>query len=159
MFSKYRFIITTCALIGGLLFAYYAEFYLSKDPCILCVYTRHGFKIAILAGLIACFYKKLSWLLSCTLLGLSILSGFHVGVEQKWWKGPDACQVNIIDTKGLSQEDAMKKLKESLVGKRPVRCDEVNWRIFGISATLWNTLFLISLLGLSFPPRRHTMFS
>lgn len=135
--------------LTGLGIAYYAELALGKDPCILCIYTRYAFMAgAVITGL-SLLINALRFAIPLVLIGCLGISAFHVGVEQKWWKGPDACQAKVVDTSGLSPLDAMKKLKESLKTKQPVRCDEINWAILGISATIWNTLYLLMMLILS----------
>jgi disulfide bond formation protein DsbB len=105
--------------------------------------------LGAIVSLASIFIENLRYATLLVIIGCIGLSAFHVGVEKKWWKGPDACRTNVIDTQGLAPEDAMKALKESLKNKQPVRCDEVNWAIFDVSATIWNTLYLMMMLTLS----------
>ena len=64
----------------------------------------------------------------------SAIGVFHVGVEYRWWEGPQACSGNI--PRGLSTE----QLKKYLFGARMVRCDETVWSLWGISMAGWNAI-------------------
>lgn len=87
-------------------------------------------------------------------------SGYHVGVEQKWWQGPSTCTSSSIKLGNLSPEEALAKLKEQLGKRKFVPCDQVSWRIFGIPATMWNTFYLAFLLIVFVicPPKRSPIF-
>jgi disulfide bond formation protein DsbB len=77
-------------------------------------------------GLIA-----IAWLVSAG-LGLH-----HVGVEQHWWAGPSAC------TSGASGANSIDELRAMLHAQQFVQCDQITWRLFGLSMTTYN--FLVSL--------------
>ena len=66
-------------------------------------------------------------------------SGYHAGVEQKWWEGPDSCTITS-DTGTVSALEFFNQLQEIPF----VRCDEIPWEMFGVSMAGYN--FLISLL-------------
>jgi disulfide bond formation protein DsbB len=91
-----------------------------------------------------------SWFYALIVLtGLSI-AGYHVGVEQHWWKGPDACSTTapVVDAKA-SQADQIKAFSAKMKQQPTtiVRCDEVNWRIFGVSATIWTFALYLGMFG------------
>lgn len=134
----------------GLGFAYFSQYYLSVDTCAMCYTQRYLFMGAIFTLLVtAVFFDTSSILKYLSLLALAanlVFSGFHVGVEQKWWKGPSTCTSNTqLDLKNASPEQALEQLKLQLSEKKFVPCDKVGWRIFGIPATMLNTLFLLML--------------
>jgi disulfide bond formation protein DsbB len=137
--------------VVGLGIAYYAEYALGKEPCVLCIYTRYFFMVGIVSSGLAYFMHQFGYLTLIITLATMGLSFYHVGVEQHWWLGPDACKSKVVDTKNLSLQDAMAKLKVSLSKKQPVRCDQINWAILGVSATILNTLYLmvIFVIGVS----------
>lgn len=83
-------------------------------------------------------------------MGLGI-SSYHLGVEQRWWKGPEQCTIGSIPKlDGLSQTEKIAKLRAQLNKKKDfVPCDQVNWRIFGISAVVWSVLMYLFLCVLS----------
>ncbi|MEO5809816.1 MAG: disulfide bond formation protein B, partial [Sphingomicrobium sp.] len=69
---------------------------------------------------------------------------YHVGVEQKWWEGITVCTA----TGAATLEDLMKVPL--------IRCDQVQWSLFGVSLAGWNALFslggaavIFTLLGRS----------
>ena len=66
-------------------------------------------------------------------------SGYHAGVEQKWWEGPDSCTLQTN-----SGEQSAAQFFEQLQGVAFTRCDEIPWELFGISMAGYN--FLISLV-------------
>ncbi len=83
-------------------------------------------------------------------IGIGI-AGYHVGVEQHWWKGLDACGVTVSIDKNASQADQIAAFKTKMMhlekAKTLVRCDEVNWRILGVSATIWTFALYIGMIG------------
>ena len=76
------FLISLIALIS----AYFIEYILGHQPCILCLYERIPFFLAILIVLINYKYDKLEkyliLLLSIIFLIATILSLYHLGIEQ-----------------------------------------------------------------------------
>ena len=62
---------------------------------------------------------------------------WHVGVENKLLKGPNGC------TTGLSKSLSAADLKEQILSKQVISCDEVIWSFFGISAASLNTIMLL----------------
>ena len=111
-------------------------------PCILCVYQRWPYGVAILLGAAGLLVRDRPALLGPVLAaaGLAFLASagigaFHVGVEQHWWQGTAECGATI-DT-SLSLEE----LKAKLLAAPVVRCDEVAWSLFGISMAGYNFLY------------------
>lgn len=67
------------------------------------------------------------------------IAAYHVGVEQKWWLGTDACAA----LSGLGAK-TVEELREVLLRTPVARCDEVSWSMFGVSMAGYN--FLVSLV-------------
>jgi disulfide bond formation protein DsbB len=136
----------------ALLFAFLAEYLWYVKPCVLCIYQRYvflGLGIFSFIGLLVKVKRFFLLYIGITLIGLFI-SGYHIGVEEHWWKGPDACSADAPKTnQNLSQADQIKAFREKLKKKssQVVRCDEVNWRILGVSATIWTFLLHLGILG------------
>jgi len=68
-------------------------------------------------------------------------------VEQQWIEGPTAC------TGGASGAKSTEELMKFLQNQQPVRCDEVQWSLLGLSLAGWNvvtSLGLLALAGLGF---------
>tara|TARA_B100001769_G_C21837717_1_gene454711 strand:- start:22 stop:318 length:297 start_codon:yes stop_codon:yes gene_type:complete len=62
---------------------------------------------------------------------------WHVGVENKLLKGPSGCSSSLSISSDISA------LKEQILSKQVISCDEVIWSFFGISAATINTLLLL----------------
>jgi disulfide bond formation protein DsbB len=115
-------------------------------PCILCLWQRYPYGVAIALGVIAFGLagkpqaaRTLIALAGLVLLADSAIAVFHVGVEQKWWAGTPECSGNL--SAGVSAED----LKAQLLAAPVARCDEVAWSLFGISMAGYN--FLLALVS------------
>jgi disulfide bond formation protein DsbB len=65
-------------------------------------------------------------------------SFYHLGVENRWWPGPAKCTLKATS---LTLDNIFADDNVNIV-----RCDEVNWSIFGLSVTLYN----FCLTGLMF---------
>lgn len=131
------------ALLGG---ALYFQYVMGLAPCEMCHWQRWPHMVAVAAGLLAAAsfaWPRLALVFALTaitaLLVTSAIGVFHVGVEYRWWEGPQACSGNI--PRGLSTE----QLKKYLFGARMVRCDETAWSLWGLSMAGWNALLSAAL--------------
>ena len=82
------------------------------------------------------------------LIQLSSLYGlfyavWHVGVENNFLKGPSGCSA------GLDVSSNTIDLKEQILSKQVVSCDEVVWSFFGLSAASINTIILLVIFILN----------
>lgn len=139
------FLISLCFSLG-------AEYVFAIKPCILCLYLRYIYALILLMAGIFYFYPKRSiFLIKLALIfGAISLSFYHLGVEQHWWEGPSVCSgdtVNSAKLEGLTSEEKTERLLQHFQGKPPVQCNQVNWRIIGVSVTIWNTILLIFLFS------------
>ncbi|MBL4614473.1 MAG: disulfide bond formation protein B, partial [Magnetovibrio sp.] len=79
----------------SLAFAYAAQFGFDLEPCILCLYQRVPFAVAIILGLIGLL--KPQWLVMVFTLAITAfaincgIAVYHVGVEQHWWVSAAGC--------------------------------------------------------------------
>jgi disulfide bond formation protein DsbB len=131
------------ALLGSgalLLGAYYFQYVVKLPPCELCYWQRYPHMVVVAAGLGAlAAYRYPSVALVLVMIAITALLAtaavglYHVGVENRWWQGPQACATNIPS--GLSTE----QLKRYLFGAKMVRCDEVAWSLWGLSMAAWNS--------------------
>jgi disulfide bond formation protein DsbB len=141
------------ALVGGLsagalAVAFIAQYGFGLEPCVLCLYQRWPFVAALGLGVIgiALALGGRSAVPALALAGLACLGNaglavYHVGIEEHWWQGSAACTGSAAQ--GLSLEE----LKAAILAAPPVRCDEVAWRLFGLSMAGWNVP-LSAALGL-----------
>ncbi|MEQ8267124.1 MAG: disulfide bond formation protein B [Parvibaculum sp.] len=147
-------IAASVATIAGALFF---EHVLGYVPCSLCLQGRQPHYFAIGAALIAGILSReanigvgvLFFLGLCLLAYLAGagLSFYHVGVEYKWWPGPDTCGGGGLVSNSL--EDLQSALSG---GAKPPRCDEAAWSLFGISLAGFNMLITLVLAALSALP-------
>ena len=154
-FSDHRrlALVIVLASAGALAFAYISQYVFNLQPCILCHYQRKPYFVVIALGLLAagtagmCRKTTLALLIGCGLAFLAGLglSGFHVGVEQEWWKGLQAC-----GDSNLPQNATIEELREYLLNRPIVRCDVPGWQMFGISMTGYNFLLSLFLTGFTF---------
>jgi disulfide bond formation protein DsbB len=118
--------------------AFAAQYWGGLQPCVLCIYQRWPYGIAIVLGLaaLAAGGRARGWLLA--LAGLTFLAGggiavFHVGVEQGWWEGTTECGATF--TAG-----SIEALRAQIMAAPVVRCGDVAWSFAGISMAGFNVI-------------------
>jgi disulfide bond formation protein DsbB len=130
-------------LLGALGFQYLG----GLQPCVLCVYQRYPHAAVLVLGALALGHalagkhKAVPWftmLAAVAMLVGAAIAAFHVGVEQGWWKGLEACSAGSKPPGTL--EGAFEALKKGPVAN----CGDIVWELFGISMAGYN--FLISLV-------------
>lgn len=119
-------------------------------PCELCIYQRVPYGVIIGLGAVGFVIARagaalspLTWLIAgaCAIAFFvdAGIAGFHVGVEQGWWSGTDACVGGDIDTSSIEA------MRDAILNAPAVRCDEVVWSMLGISMAGWNGLVALGL--------------
>ena len=135
---KLIFIISIVALAS----AFFIEYILGHQPCNLCILERIPYLLAII--IITLNYKfihiekHLILLLILIFLAATILSLYHLGIEQGFIEESLVCDLKN-GSNLLSKEDILKQLQE-----KNVNCKDVTFKILGLSLTTYN--ILISLL-------------
>ncbi|MBF0168754.1 MAG: disulfide bond formation protein B [Alphaproteobacteria bacterium] len=139
--------LSVAALAGAL----FSQYVLGFAPCILCLWQRVPYVLALALGAYALgpWHSLASRRLALALAGLVFLVGagiafYHSGVEARWWAGTDGCTAN------LSEATSVEELRSRLMAAPIVRCDEVPFRILGLSMAGWNALLspLFALLAI-----------
>ena len=127
----------------------YFEYIHEILPCELCIWQRLPHSIVVLLGIFTLFNSNYRLIIcsACLLtivLGL-FLSGYHVGIEYKFWSGPENCS----GTNNL--QDLSPDLFLETILKAPIiSCDEITWSFLNISMAGWNLLVsLILTIGWS----------
>ena len=138
------FLISSVSIVSALI----AEYFFNLQPCELCLKQRHPYYfiigLIIISFLIPISYKIYLFVL----IQLSSLYGlfyavWHVGVENKFLNGPSGC------TAGLDMSSNTIDLKEQILSKQVISCDEVVWSFFGFSAASINTIILLVIFILN----------
>lgn len=139
-------ILGSASLLAG---AYAFEYIGNLYPCHLCLRQRlpHWALVGLgLLGLLALTRKKTAQVRAILMLcaatafvscGLAVQ---HVGVEQKWWLGPQGCTARQIS-------GDIHDIAAQIIATPFVQCDAIAWQLFGISMAGYNFLFSLLLLG------------
>jgi disulfide bond formation protein DsbB len=137
----------SAAVIGGALLSQYAG---GLVPCELCLLERWPYYIGV--PLVALVVAGGGWrgvliggsvLVALIFLASAGLAFYHVGVEQHWFVGPTAC------TGGSTGAKTLEELRAQLLATQPVRCDEPQWTLFGVSLAGFNLLASLALAALA----------
>ena len=123
--------------------AYFIQHILGHKPCNLCLIERLPYiftTIIISLGLILKkFEKAIIIFLILIFLAATIISFYHFGIEQDFFKESLVCNLDSSIT-NLSKEDLIKELQQQTVS-----CKDVNFRIFGLSLATINTIISLIL--------------
>jgi disulfide bond formation protein DsbB len=148
------------ASAGSLLAAFFFQYVVGLQPCVLCIWQRWPYAAVIVLTILVLTAAARTPKLRAALLalcGVALLFGggvavFHVGVEQHWWTGTPGCGVpataNSIDA-----------LRAQIMAAPVVRCDQVAWSLFGISMAGYNILISLALAAVAFISARRAIGS
>lgn len=142
----------TLIALAAVAFSLLAQFVWAIQPCILCLYQRGVMTSLAVASLLK--WRRITQLISAA--GL-ILALYQVGVEQHWWAHA-GCTDNTppIALEGQSYENQLKILKEHTNKPMTLGCDQVTWRILGVSASVWTVFLYIIINGVAwYGYRKH----
>ena len=135
---KIIFVISVIALAS----AFFIEYALGHQPCNLCILERIPYLLAILVVLLNYKFvhleKHFIIFLILIFLAATILSIYHLGIEQGLIKESLVCDLNN-GSNLLTKEDILKQLQ-----LKNVSCQDVTFKIFGLSLTTYN--IIISLI-------------
>ena len=141
MTNKQYITIASLSSVAVILGAYAFEYFGGFVPCKLCYWQRYPHFLIILLFPLLYFFQIRS-LISVGMMSMlvsTILAFYHVGVEKKYWLGPNSCTNSSIE--GLTTD----QLIEQIMTAPLVRCDEIAWELIGISMAGWNALISICL--------------
>tara|TARA_B100000953_G_scaffold92492_1_gene75389 strand:- start:2799 stop:3275 length:477 start_codon:yes stop_codon:yes gene_type:complete len=133
-----------------LISAYFVEYILGYKPCNLCLIERLPYFFAIIIILLCLtinkFYKIVFILLTITFAVGTILSFYHFGIEQGFFKESLVCTANN-EINSLAKEDLIKELQ-----KKVVSCKDVQFTLLGLSLAIINTIisFILSVITLKY---------
>ena len=123
--------------------AYFVQHILNHKPCNLCLIERIPYIFAIiiisLGTILKKFNKAIIILLILIFIIASIISFYHFGIEQGFFKESLVCNLDSSIT-NLSKEDLIKELQ-----RQTVSCKDVSFRIFSLSLATINTIISLIL--------------
>jgi len=131
-------LIVPVALVGG---AYGFQYLAGLTACEMCWWQRYAHFAAIALAVAAFVLRPMRlWvaLAGLAILASALIGGYHAGVEYGWWKGLTECTSLVSFAKG---GDPLAAIMNAPI----IRCDVVQWKIFGISLAGFN--FILSALG------------
>ena len=126
--------------------AYFIEYILDHQPCNLCLIERLPYFLAIIIiflGLSLNRFEKFTFIsLGLIFASASILSLYHVGIEQGFFKESLVC-ISNDEINSLDKEDLMKELQ-----KKVVSCKDVHFTLLGLSLATINAIisFILSVI-------------
>jgi len=133
---KNFFIVIFSLSFFSLAAALYIEYVLGIKPCILCIYQRIPYAIALLISVCAFFInnkKILLVILALTFILSALISGYHVSIEKGFIEPIFSCTSDNINS--LEKEEILKSLNNI----RP-NCKDVDFSLFGISLATLNLI-------------------
>ena len=128
--------------------AYFIEYILGHQPCNLCLIERLPYFFAIIIiflGISLNRFENFIFIsLSLIFVSATILSLYHVGIEQEFFKESLVCisnnEINI-----LNKEDLLKEFKKTIVS-----CKDVEFTLFGLSLATINVIISLILSVITF---------
>ncbi len=139
---KFVFLISSISIFS----AYFIEYILGHQPCNLCLIERVPYVLSIIFILLFFISKRnekfVTLLLILTFIFSFLISFYHLGIEQGFFKESVVCSTNNA-SEIYTKEQLLEKLPE-----RTISCKDVTFKIFGFSLTTIN--IFISLIIITF---------
>ena len=127
---------------------YFIENVLGYKPCNLCLIERWPYIIAIILILTNLIISKLEKIilikLSIIFAAATILSFYHVGIEQGFFEESSVCTSNN-EINSSNKEDIIKELQKEVVS-----CKNVEFIFFGLSLATINVIISFFLSAITF---------
>ena len=136
--------ISTIALAS----AYFIEYILGYKPCNLCLIERWPYLIALIFIITNLIINKLEKIILIALAiifaAATILSFYHVGIEQGFFEESSVCTSNN-EINSSNKEDIIKELQKEVVS-----CKNVEFTFFGLSLATINAVISFVLSAITF---------
>ena len=143
---KSFFLITLIVSILSLVTAIYIEHIIEIKPCKLCIYQRFPYLIAIFISFLGYYFpNNILWVKLLTLIFVIsfVISGYHVGIENEFFKEFSGCTSKNINL--LDKSEILNSLQNEVIS-----CKNVSFKILGMSLATINmiisSLFVIIYL-------------
>lgn len=135
--AKALALLVPAGLLAG---AYGSQYWGGLAPCEMCYWQRWAHMAGLAFALVALLAARMPdrgrsfvWLAALGIGASGAIGAYHAGVELGWFEGFTQCTA----TGGMTLAEIM--------AAPIVRCDEVQWSLFGISMAGWNAI--LSLLS------------
>ena len=147
---KNKFILNTVLIFSlfALITAYIIQYFLSHEPCNLCLIERVPYFAAVILISLIFFLNKHEKLISLV-VGLFFVFGaavsfYHFGIEQGFFNESLVCDLDVNKT-AVSTKDLLKQLEKEVVS-----CKDVTFRLLGLSLATFNTIISIIISVIMF---------
>ena len=134
-------LIVPAVLLAG---AYGSQIWGGLYPCEMCWWQRYAHFAAIPLALLAFVLpgrRRALVLLAALAIAVSgAIGGYHAGVEAGVFEGITTCTSTAT---GATNADLLK----AILAAPMVRCDQVQWALWGISMAGWNAIVSLSAAG------------
>jgi len=141
--NKTLFTLILSFSIFALFAAYFIQYVLGHMPCNLCLIERIPYILTIIIIVTIFIFKKYEKiylaLLSIIFISTTLLSFYHFGIEQGFFKESLVCDLTSLGN-NLTAEDILNELKE-----RTISCKNVTFKILGLSLATINTIISLIL--------------
>jgi disulfide bond formation protein DsbB len=140
--AKALSLLVPAALLAG---AFGSEHLGGLNPCEMCWWQRWPHMAAAAFALVAIAAagrlpdrgRSFVWLAALAILVSGGIGVYHAGVEAGIFEGITRC--SAVDASGTA-EDVLNRIMNAPI----IRCDQVQWSLFGISMAGWNAILSIS---------------
>ena len=130
-------LITLIVSILSLITAIYIEHIIEIKPCKLCIYQRFPYLVAIFISFLGYYFpNNIFWVKLLTLIFVIsfVISGYHVGIENEFFKEFSGCtnkNINLLD-----KSEILNSLQNEVIS-----CKNVSFKILGMSLATINMIF------------------
>ncbi len=135
--AKALALLVPAALLAG---AFGSEVWGGLYPCEMCWWQRYAHIAALAFAAVALGGggmpdrgRSFVWLAALAIFASGAIGFYHAGVELRYFEGFSQCTTTSA---GRSAEDLLKSVFDAPL----VRCDEVQWSLFGVSMAGWNAI-------------------
>ncbi len=123
--------------------AYFIQYILGHKPCNLCLVERIPYLASVvfisLIFIINKFNKIIAGIILLFFIFGSIISFYHVGIEQGFFNESFVCNLGTSGD-NLSKDQLLKELENV-----PISCKDVTFRLLGLSLATINTIISVLL--------------
>jgi len=149
MLFRYWFWVIGILSMVAISSALIAEYIFYLEPCSICLKQRHPYYFILIIFVLFVVIHTLPRIWFYLGVQLASIYGlfysiWHVGIEQKILQGPASC------SGGLKTGTSAENLKEQIMSKAIINCEDVIWSFFGFSATTVNTFLLFYIFIFNF---------
>ena len=128
LIEKNLFKIIILISLSALILAYFIEYFLGHQPCNICLLERIPYVCSIIIVLLNFkfnhFQKNFIFLLIVVFFSATLLSLYHLGIEQGLIQESLVCDLQS-GSSSLSKEEIINQLKQ-----KSVNCKDVTFKIF-----------------------------